>query len=271
MNSDEKLIVLKENLAAMRSLALGYSGGVDSTFLMAVANEVLGDRFIAITASSASLPQREQMEAIKMAEDLGINHLLIGVEPFDVPGYSENPADRCYLCKSQLFNRIWEIAGERGIEHIADGSNLDDLGDYRPGLIALQELNVSSPLMEAGMGKSDIRQLSRDMGLTTWNKPAAACLASRFPFGQRIDRGQLARVEKAEDLLCDLGFKQVRVRVHSDLARIEVAPEERSKFINEVLMDQINAEFKDLGFRYITLDLQGYRSGSLNPTTESKV
>jgi len=225
MNSDEKLIVLKENLAAMRSLALGYSGGVDSTFLMAVANEVLGDRFI----------------------------------------------DRCYLCKSQLFNRIWEIAGERGIEHIADGSNLDDLGDYRPGLIALQELNVSSPLMEAGMGKSDIRQLSRDMGLTTWNKPAAACLASRFPFGQRIDRGQLARVEKAEDLLCDLGFKQVRVRVHSDLARIEVAPEERSKFINEVLMDQINAEFKDLGFRYITLDLQGYRSGSLNPTTESKV
>lgn len=266
MQADEKMTRLKEELASVPRLALAYSGGVDSTFLMAVAQEVLGDRMLAITAASPTLPQREQMEAIKMAEGLGVNHLVIEVEPFDVPGYSENPENRCYLCKTQLFSRIWEISRERGIERVADGSNLDDLGDYRPGLVALRELKVSSPLIEAGITKEDIRRLSQDMGLPTWDKPAAACLASRFPFGQRIDREQLARVERAEDLLCDLGFKQVRVRIHNDLARIEVAPEERTRLVNEAIMDQINEDFKLIGFRYVTIDLQGYRTGSLNPT-----
>jgi uncharacterized protein len=265
MQAEEKLAILKEDLAAMGSLILGYSGGVDSTFLMVIAHKVLGDRFLAITAASPTLSRREQTEAIKVADDLGVPHLVIDVEPFDIPGYGDNPPDRCYLCKSQLFSRLREIAREQGIEHVADGSNLDDLGDYRPGLIALQELKVSSPLLEAGMGKEDIRKLSQDLGLPTWDKPAAACLASRFPFGQRIDREQLSRVEKAEDCLVDLGFKQVRVRVHHDLARIEVAPEERSKFFDPVLMDRIGAQFKQFGFRYVTLDVQGYRTGSLNP------
>ncbi|NLW91976.1 MAG: ATP-dependent sacrificial sulfur transferase LarE [Syntrophomonadaceae bacterium] len=265
MQSHQKLELLKGKLASMPSLALAYSGGVDSTFLMAIAHEVLGDRLLAVIAASSTLPQREQEEAIKMAEGLGVNYLVIDIEPFDVPGYSENPENRCYLCKSQLFSHILEIARGSGIEIVADGSNLDDLGDYRPGLIALQELAISSPLIDAGMGKDEIRQLSREMGLPTWNKPAAACLASRFPFGQPIDREQLARVERAENLLCDLGFKQVRVRIHNDLARIEVAPEERTKFINESLMDKISDEIKRLGFRYVTLDLQGYRTGSLNP------
>ena len=270
MKAEEKLAVLKENMASMQSLALGYSGGVDSTFLMVIANEVLGKNFLAVTAASPTYSQREQIEAIKLAERLGVQHLLIDVEPFDIPGYGDNPPDRCYLCKSQLFTCLWGIARERGIEHVADGSNVDDLGDYRPGLIALQELGVSSPLMEAGMGKEDIRLLSRDMGLPTWDKPAAACLASRFPYGQRIDREQLARVEKAEDYLVGLGFKQVRVRVHNDLARIEVGPEELTRLVNPELMDRINRELKQLGFRYVAMDLQGYRTGSLNPGTNTK-
>ncbi|MGE5390264.1 MAG: ATP-dependent sacrificial sulfur transferase LarE [Deltaproteobacteria bacterium] len=265
MQANEKLAVLKNNLASMRSLVLGYSGGVDSTFLMVIARQVLGDNLLAVTAISPTLSQREQTEAIETAKKIGVKHLLIDVEPFDIPGYGENPPDRCYLCKSQLFTRLWEIAHDRGIEHLVDGSNVDDLGDYRPGLIALQELKVSSPLLEAGMNKADIRELSRVMGLATWDKPAAACLASRFPYGQRIDREQLSRVEKAEDYLCELGFKQVRVRVHNDLARIEVSREERSRFFDEALMDHVSEQFRVFGFKYISLDLQGYRSGSLNP------
>lgn len=270
MTPADKLSLLKENLAGMTSLALAYSGGVDSTFLMVVAHEVLSSNFLAIIAASPTLPQREQEEAIKMAESMKVPYLLIKVEPFEIAGYADNEPDRCYLCKSQLFNRIREIACEQGIERVADGSNLDDLGDYRPGLIALQALKVSSPLMEAGLTKADIRELSREMGLATWDKPAAACLASRFPYGQRIDREKLSRVEQAEDLLHDLGFRQVRVRVHNDLARIEVATAERTKVINEALMDQISKSFKDLGFRYVALDLEGYRTGSLNPATGSK-
>jgi len=271
MSAEEKMALLKENLAAMGSLLVAYSGGVDSTFLALVAHQVLGDKSIAVTASSPTLSQREQAEGANLALRLGLRHQIIKVEPFDIPGYEDNPPDRCYLCKHQLFSTLKGLCHEMGISHVADGSNVDDLSDYRPGLIALQELNVSSPLMEAGITKADIRELSRDMGLTTWDKPAAACLASRFPFGQRIDPEKLSRVERAEEMLFNLGFKQVRVRVHNDLARIEVAPDERNKFINEVLMEQINAEFKDLGFRYVTLDLEGYRTGSLNPATGPKV
>jgi len=264
MQAEGKLAELKENLAALEQLVLGYSGGTDSTFLMAVAHQVLGKRLIAATLFSPLVSAKEQAECLEIARDLGIEPHLLEVDPLKIPGFSDNPPDRCYICKHHLFSRIWELARSEGIAHVADGTNLDDLNDYRPGLLALQELGVRSPLLEVGMGKEDIRYLSRELGLPTWNKPAAACLASRFPYGQTIDREGLARVEQAEALLQEAGFKQVRVRVHHDLARIEIPPTERTNITDTSLMDSINRQLQQLGFKYVCLDLQGYRTGSLN-------
>lgn len=264
MDVHEKLNALKENIKEMDSLAVSFSGGVDSTFLLKVAYDVLGDRALAVTARSSTYPEREFKEAEAFAKNLGVRHIVIDSEELDIPGYADNPADRCYYCKRELFEKVRAAARENGIRYVSDGSNLDDLGDYRPGMKAAAELRVESPLKAAGLVKEDIRLLSREMGLPTWNKPAFACLASRFPYGQKITREKLAMVDKAEQLLLDLGFRQVRVRHHGDLARIEVGPEERGRFFTENLMEKVYGELKKIGFTYVTLDMKGYRTGSMN-------
>lgn len=264
MNHTEKLEVLKENISNMKSLVVAFSGGVDSSFLLKVAYDVLKESVLAVTARSSTYPEREYQEAVGFIEKLGARHRVIVSEELDIDGFSQNPVNRCYYCKKELFTRIREIAAENGMQHIADGSNVDDLGDYRPGMMAVKELEVVSPLKEAGMTKEDIRILSKEMNLLTWDKPAFACLSSRFPYGQEITREKLAMVDKAEQFLLDEGFKQVRVRHHGEIARIEVAAAERSKFFNEELMDRVYAEFKNIGFSYTSLDLRGYRTGSMN-------
>lgn len=261
---------MKLNLSRLESLIIAFSGGVDSTFLLRVARDVLGDRVLAVTARSSTYPEREYREAVAFAQDIGAEHLVIESEELDVEGFADNPYNRCYLCKHELFSKITEIAREKDIPWIADGSNVDDLGDYRPGMEATRELGVISPLREAGLTKADIRELSREMGLPTWDKPAFACLSSRFPYGQRITREALKRVDAAEQLLLDTGFRQVRVRDHGELARIEVAPEERCRFFDEELLDTLYEAFKTIGYRYTALDLKGYRTGSMNEVLNLK-
>jgi uncharacterized protein len=264
----EKLARLKENIKSLRQLTVAFSGGVDSTFLLKVAHEVLKDRLLAVTARTTTFPDREFREAEDYVKCLGVNHRVLLFDEFQVPGFSDNPSDRCYLCKKELFSQIKKLSQENGIDHVADGSNQDDLSDYRPGMKALQKLGIISPLKEAGMTKNEIRVLSREMGLPTWNKPAFACLATRFPVGDKITREKLQMVDKAEEYLQGLGFLQVRVRCHSNLARIEVAKEARHKFFDADLMDQIAGDFIKIGFTYVSMDLQGYRTGSMNKFTD---
>ncbi len=266
MDINEKLDLLKTKLKKLGSVAVAFSGGVDSTFLLRVAHDVLKDKVLAVTARSSTYPEREYREAVEYVEMLGVKQLVIISEELDIDGFSANPVNRCYYCKKELFTKITELAKQNNIEYIADGSNVDDLGDYRPGRQATEELHVVSPLKEAGMTKEDIRALSKEMGLPTWDKPAFACLASRFPYGQNITREKLEMVDKAEQFLFDQGFKQVRVRHHGDVARIEVPASERCKFFNEELMDSVYKKFKEIGFMYTSLDLKGYRTGSMNET-----
>ena len=261
---DEKLELLKDIIRKKGSAAVAFSGGVDSTFLIRVAKEVLGDKLIAVTATSSTYPERELNEAIKYAKDFGVKHIIISSEELDIEGFANNPKNRCYYCKKELFTKVKEVALENGIEYVFDGSNLDDNGDYRPGMLAAKELLVVSPLKEAGLTKKDIRDLSKEYGLATWNKPAFACLSSRFPYGNKITLPKLKMIDQAEQFLLDMGIRQVRVRHHGEIARIEVAPEEREKFFNIEFMDKISSKFKEIGFIYITLDISGYRTGSMN-------
>jgi pyridinium-3,5-biscarboxylic acid mononucleotide sulfurtransferase len=270
---ENKLDNLKKHLKRLKSVAVAYSGGVDSTFLLKVAHEMLGDDVIAVTARSSTYPAREFREAADFVQKNGIRHVIITSEELDIEGFSDNPTNRCYYCKRELLSKISEVARSNNIRHVVEGSNVDDLGDYRPGMQAVKELGVGSPLKEAGLGKEEIRILSKRMDLPTWNKPPFACLASRFPYGQKITRDKLQAVDEAEQFLLDLGFRQVRVRHHDNIARIEVSTAERNKFFNTDLMDRIYEKFKQLGFIYTALDLQGYRTGSMNEvidTTRSK-
>ena len=261
---DEKLELLKDIIRKKGSAAVAFSGGVDSTFLIRVAKEVLGDKLIAVTATSSTYPERELNEAIKYAKDFGVKHIIISSEELDIEGFASNPKNRCYYCKKELFTKVKEVALENGVEYVFDGSNLDDNGDYRPGMLAAKELLVASPLKEAGLTKKDIRDLSKEYGLATWNKPAFACLSSRFPYGNKITLPKLKMIDQAEQFLLDMGIRQVRVRHHGEIARIEVAPEEREKFFNIEFMDKISFKFKEIGFIYTTLDIAGYRTGSMN-------
>lgn len=262
-----KLAALRKLIGSMDSLAVAYSGGVDSTFLLKVAHEILGDRAIAVTAQSSTYPAQEFKAAIDFTSRVGIRQLVIGAEELDIEGFAANPLNRCYLCKRHLFTQVIAVASQHNIEFVADGTNADDSEDYRPGLKALDELGILSPLQQQGITKQEIRDISRVMGLPTWDKPDLACLASRFPYGQLISREKLAAVEQAEQILLDQGFRQVRVRHHGDIARIEVSPEERIRIMNAELMDQIYEQFQKLGFQYTALDLKGYRMGSMNEKT----
>lgn len=266
MDLNEKFELLKKNLSTLDGLCVAFSGGVDSTFLLKAAYDVLGDKVLAITARSSTYPEREFKEATEFTKANGIPHEVIISEELDVDGFSDNPVNRCYLCKNELFEKIGEIAVSRGIPYIAEGSNMDDLGDYRPGLQAVSEHKVLSPLREAGLTKEEIRILSKELGLPTWNKPAFACLSSRFPYGQKITRAKLEMVDKAEQFLLDHGFRQVRVRHHGEIARIEVGQPEMEKFLNLELMKEVQENFKKFGFAYTALDLKGYRTGSMNET-----
>lgn len=264
MSARKKLDALIHDLKSLESLAVAFSGGADSAFLLKVARDVLGKNVLAVTARSAFFPEREFAAAAEFARVHRVPHRVILANALDIEGFSENPPDRCYRCKSALFRKIAAVAGESSLSHVADGSNFDDLDDHRPGARAARELGIASPLQEAKMTKQDIRFLSREMSLPTWDKPADACLATRIPYGQKITPEKLLAVERAEQFLLDAGFRQVRVRHHGDTARIEVAVEERSLFLEGDLMEKVDAAFKKIGFTYAALDLRGYRTGSMN-------
>ncbi len=265
-DQENKLARLKEIIADYGSLAVGFSGGVDSSFLIAVAHEVLGDRLIAVTGVDASIPEREVKEAKAFCEERGIRQITCTVDPFKDESFRNNAPDRCYFCKHGIFSEIKRIAGENGIEYVAEGSNMDDLGDYRPGLKAVEELGVKSPLREAGMYKADIRRISNAMGLPTWSKPAYACLASRFVYGEEITEEKLHMIDRAEQFLIEHGFHEERVRMHGNVARIEVPPADIPRLASDEIRTAVYDEFRKLGFIYVALDLKGYRTGSMNAT-----
>ena len=262
----EKYDQLIKYLKSLGSVAVAFSSGVDSTFLLYAAKEALGDRAIAVTASSCSFPERELKEAKAFCEEHGIQQVLVRSEELEIEGFSHNPINRCYLCKRGLFEKFRVAADERGIKEVVEGSNLDDNGDYRPGLVAVAELNIKSPLREIGFSKEQIRILSRYLGLPTWDKQSFACLASRFPYGEEITEKKLQMVDRAEQLLIDMGFKQLRVRIHGKIARIELGSSEFGHFMEEKIRVHVHEELKKIGFDYIALDILGYRTGSMNET-----
>ena len=263
---NQKLEKLREDLLEKGKIAIAFSSGVDSTFLLKVAHDVLGDGVIAITATSCSFPKRELEEAKAFCEKENIKHYICESEELNIEGFSHNPTNRCYLCKSELFSKIWAIADENQIPYVAEASNMDDEGDYRPGLMAVREQGVLSPLRAAGLNKNEIRLLSKELGLSTWNKQSFACLSSRFVYGEEITEEKLHMVDEAEQLLLDLGFHQVRVRIHGKIARIEVDKGEITRLFEDETQGIIEKKLKKIGFSYVTVDIGGYRMGSMNDT-----
>lgn len=263
----EKYQALQGRLRELGSVAVALSGGVDSTLLAKVAHDVLGDAAVAITAQVPSTPAHDASAADDFCRAEGIRHLVVTYDELSIPHFAENPRDRCYWCKHALFSKMREIAAQEGISHVADGSNKDDEGDYRPGLKALAELGAVSPLRECGITKAQIRTMARELGVPVWDSPSSACLASRIPYGERITEEKLRRVEEAEDFLRGLGIRQVRVRMHGadgKLARIEVSPQDVTLLAADDTRQTVARRLHELGFTYVSLDLDGFRSGSMN-------
>ncbi|AUM89855.1 ATP-dependent sacrificial sulfur transferase LarE [Clostridium botulinum] len=268
MNINDKYNNLINYLKDLKSVAVAFSGGVDSTLLLKAAKEALGDNAISITIVSPYIPKWEIREARELVDKIGIKSYFV-----EVPMLEEirsNPEDRCYICKKSVFNKIKDLAREKGIKYIVDGTNADDTKDYRPGMRALKELDVKSPLLDNSINKEEIRLLSKELQLDTWDKPAYACLLSRIPYNQKMKEKDLDRIEKAEVYMMKLGFRAVRVRSHGNLARIEVPQKERVKLFNEDILDKISKELKELGFKYVTVDIEGYKMGSLNAEINMK-
>ena len=261
---DVKWGTLRDNLLAMKRVAVAFSGGVDSSLLLWVAHDVLGDDAVAITACLHSLDPADLQEARRFCKDNGIRQIELALNELEIPGFRENPPDRCYHCKTSVFGSILKSARDAGFPIVAEGSNVNDLDDYRPGSRAIRELAVKSPLLEAGFTKAEVRELSHRLGLPTWNKPSAACLASRFAYGETITVEGLARVAAGEAYLREQGFNRVRVRVHGSLARIEVEPDLVAQLVKEPLRTEVLQYMRGLGFSYTTIDLAGYRMGSMN-------
>lgn len=263
---------LQSILKEMESVAIGYSGGVDSTLLVKVAVDILGDKAVAMIGRSETYPTREFEEAVKIAESIGARYVIVKTEETDVLKFRVNPVNRCYFCKTELFGKLDQIADREGLRWIADGTITDDVGDFRPGMKAKSEKNVRSPLLEAGLSKAEVRELSRHLGLPTWDKPAFACLSSRFPYGMSITKENLTKVDAAETFLRDEGFRYFRVRFHDErTARIEVGTEEINRLTDNDLRERLVRHLKELGFTYVTLDLQGYRTGSMNEVVPAEV
>jgi len=266
---DEKLAIKKEKrliegLRELPSLIVAFSGGVDSTFLLVAAFEALGTNVTAVTASSIIHPEKDRESACELTSKLGIDHIVIISDEMNLSEFFTNPSDRCYHCKKMICIKLREIAMEKGIGHIAHGINTDDLGDYRPGINAAKEMGLISPLVEAGLNKNEIRYLSKEMNLATWNKPAMACLASRIPYGEMITKEKIDMISRAENFLAEDDFSQYRVRHHGTVARIEVGDEDITRFIDKSFRDKYIARFKKIGFKHIALDLEGFISGSMN-------
>ncbi|MBC7333889.1 MAG: ATP-dependent sacrificial sulfur transferase LarE [Actinobacteria bacterium] len=261
---EEKIKRLKEILTGMKSVVVAFSGGVDSSLLLKLAIESLGKNVIAVTAKSPTFPEREIEEATKIARMFGCKHMIINSNELQIEEFKTNPKNRCYYCKKELFSNLISIKNDNGFDFVVDGTNFDDSTTFRPGMQASKELGIRSPLLESSLTKQEIREYSKEIGLPTWDRPAFACLASRIPYGQKITSSKLRKIEEAESFLLFLGFKQVRVRYHEPVARIEVEKDKIPEILDKTLREKIIAKLKEIGFKYITIDLEGYRSGSMD-------
>ncbi len=271
MEIKENLSKLRKIVGDLKSVVVAFSGGVDSSLVAKICFDVLKENAMAVTARSETYPDFEFEDAKKLAKEIGIRHMTIDTSELAIEGFADNPPNRCYFCKTELFEKLRDIAKQHGFIHVADGANLDDTKDYRPGLEASRELNVKSPLKEAGMTKEDIREVSKMLKLSTWDKPAYACMSSRFPYGQPITEEKIGMVSEAEKYLRGLGLKQFRVRHHETIARIEVLAEDIDLLTNPSIRDKLTAKFKEIGFIYVTLDLEGFRSGSMNEVLNNSI
>jgi pyridinium-3,5-biscarboxylic acid mononucleotide sulfurtransferase len=265
MTLTQKQKALENHLIDLGRVVVAFSGGADSALVLAMSQKALGnENVLAVTAESESLAERELLGAQKVAAEIGVEHLILRTHEMDSPQYRANPVNRCYHCKSELYSRLQAIAEKRNFTHMINGINQDDLGDHRPGITAAREFGVLSPLSKAGFDKNDVRELSRQLGLTTSEKPAMPCLSSRVPYGESISPEKLAMIEQAEDLLLSLGFTQLRVRHHGEIARIELLKEDLPKILADSVAEIVQQRFKQIGFKYVTLDIEGFRSGRLN-------